>query len=68
MPVKIAVTFRLIRRAPSLEVDFTGSSPQIASSLNAVAAITYSGHFLRVALPVAGRSGADAGLMRPSRN
>ncbi len=62
-PVLIRVTL-----APSparLCVDFTGSAPQVAGSLNAVAAITYSAVFyvLRCLLPE--EAAPTAGLMRP---
>lgn len=39
-PIAIAVTLRL--RGGEIEVDFTGSSPQVAGSLNAVEAVTLS--------------------------
>ena len=46
-------------------MDFTGSAPQVATSLNAVAAITYSAAFyvLRCLLPE--EAAPTAGLMRP---
>ncbi|TCK71695.1 hydantoinase B/oxoprolinase family protein [Acidipila rosea] len=46
-------------------IDFSGSSPQVASSLNAVLAITYSAvyYVFRCLLPV--DAPATAGLMRP---
>ena len=69
-PVRIAVTLTF-QRAPAgkpvVTVDFTGSSPQVAGSINAVDAITYSACFyvfrclLREDVPAA------AGLMRPVR-
>jgi N-methylhydantoinase B len=64
-PVKICVTLRTNPAARELEVDFTGSAPQIATSLNAVAAITYSATFyvLRCLLPE--EAAPTAGLMRP---
>ncbi len=71
-PVRIAVriTFpratRTARRKPRpVVIDFTGSSPQVEGSINAVEAITYSACFyvfrclLREDVP------ATAGLMRP---
>jgi len=42
-PQRIAVTIRIHRR--KAEVDFTGSAPQCAGSVNAVAAITQSAVF-----------------------
>ena len=64
-PVKIRVTLRTRPANRDLEVDFTGSAPQIATSLNAVAAITYSAVFyvLRCLLPE--EAAPTAGLMRP---
>ncbi|HEX4227202.1 MAG TPA: hydantoinase B/oxoprolinase family protein [Bryobacteraceae bacterium] len=64
-PVRIAVTLKTRSDSRSLVVDFTGSSPQVAGSLNAVAAITYSATFyvLRCLLPE--EASPTAGLMRP---
>lgn len=64
-PVKIRVTFRTHPAGRELEVDFSGSAPQIATSLNAVAAITYSATFyvLRCLLPE--EAAPTSGLMRP---
>ena len=64
-PVRIRVTLRAQPDARELEVDFTGSAPQIATGLNAVAAITYSATFyvLRCLLPE--DAAPTAGLMRP---
>jgi N-methylhydantoinase B len=63
--IRICVTIRPNPKARELEVDFTGSAPQVATSLNAVAAITYSATFyvLRCLLPE--EAAATAGLMRP---
>lgn len=75
-PVKIAVAVTFhgdaektkkgrAASAKSVTIDFTGSDPQVAGSVNAVAAITYSACFyvfrclLREDVP------ATAGLMRP---
>lgn len=64
-PVRIAVTLSTLADPASLTVDFAGSSPQVAGSLNAVAAITYSATFyvLRCLLPE--EAAPTAGLMRP---
>jgi N-methylhydantoinase B len=64
-PVKICVTVRPNPTARSLRVDFSGSAAQVAGSLNAVAAITYSATFymLRCLLPE--EAAPTAGLMRP---
>ena len=69
-PVRIFVRVTFSRRGAnrqSVTVDFTGSWPQVAGSINAVEAITYSACFyvfrclLREDVP------ATAGLMRPIR-
>src|SRR5207248_7985522 len=47
-PVRIAVAITVRRgsaRRPTVTIDFTGSSPQVAGSINAVEAITYSACF-----------------------
>ncbi len=64
-PVKIAVTIRAMPDEARLLVDFTGTDNQVAGSLNAVYAITYSAVFyvLRCLLP--DDVAATAGLMRP---
>ena len=64
-PVKICVTVRPDPVHESLQVDFTGSAPQVSGSLNAVAAITWSAVFyvLRCLLPE--EAAPTAGLMRP---
>ena len=61
--IRVAVTFDAAAR--SVLVDFAGSSPQVASSINAVYAITYSAVFyvMRCLLPEDAPS--TAGLMRP---
>ncbi len=64
-PIRIAVAITTNPEERKLRVDFTGSSPQVAGSLNAVAAITYSATFyvLRCLLPE--EAAPTAGLMRP---
>jgi len=64
----VRITFpRHLSRARPVTIDFTGSSPQVAGSINAVEAITWSASFyvfrclLREDVP------ATAGLMRPLR-
>jgi N-methylhydantoinase B len=77
-PVKIAVNVRIhpekSRRPASssssrsnriVAVDFTGSDPQVAGSVNAVAAITYSACFYVFRCLLADDVPAAAGLMRP---
>lgn len=64
-PVRIAVKLQIDPIAGAISVDFTGSSPQVQGSLNAVRAITLSACFyvLRCMLPDAAPS--TAGILRP---
>jgi N-methylhydantoinase B len=64
-PIQISVCIDLDPETSSASVDFDGSSPQVASSVNAVFAITYSATFyvFRCLLPE--DAPANAGLMRP---
>ncbi len=64
-PVKIRVTVETDPKQGRARVDFTGSAPQVAGSVNAVAAITYSATFyvFRCLLPE--EAAPTAGLMRP---
>jgi N-methylhydantoinase B len=64
-PIRICVSVRFDPGAASAHVDFTGSSPQVGSSMNAVFAITYSATYyvFRCLLPE--DAPANAGLMRP---
>ncbi len=64
-PVKIRVTITTDRAERRVRVDFAGSAPQVAGSLNAVFAITYSATFyvFRCLLPE--EAAPTAGLMRP---
>jgi N-methylhydantoinase B len=64
-PVRICVSVKLDAETRSAVVDFTGSSRQVNSSINAVYAITYSAvyYVLRCLLPE--DAPATAGLMRP---
>ena len=50
---------------PMVTVDFTGSDPQVAGSVNAVEAITYSACFYVFRCLLADDVPATAGLMRP---
>jgi len=65
VPIRISVSIQLDPVSASAHVDFAGSSPQVASSMNAVFAITYSATFyvFRCLLPE--DAPANAGLMRP---
>ena len=51
----------------TVTIDFTGSDPQVAGSVNAVAAITYSACFYVFRCLLAEDVPAAAGLMRPIR-
>jgi N-methylhydantoinase B len=64
-PVKIRVSITIDSQRQSARIDFTGSSPQVASSINAVYAITYSAAYyvFRCLLPPG--SPATSGVMRP---
>jgi N-methylhydantoinase B len=64
-PVRIKVCIEVDPVSASARVDFDGSSPQVASSMNAVFAITYSATYyvFRCLLPE--DAPANAGLMRP---
>jgi len=64
-PQRIAVTIRIRRR--KAEVDFTGSAPQCAGSVNAVAAITESAVFYVFRCLLDEQVPATSGLMRPIR-
>ena len=68
-PVRVAVRVGFKQRAqgPLVVVDFTGSSPQVAGSINAVEAITYSACFYVFRCLLAEAVPATAGLMRPIR-
>jgi N-methylhydantoinase B len=69
-PVRIAValTFQPASAGkPLVTVDFTGSSPQVAGSINAVDAITYSACFYVLRCLLQEDVPAAAGLMRPVR-
>jgi N-methylhydantoinase B len=64
-PLRIAVSVEIAPAEHSVRVDFEGSSAQVASSVNAVFAITYSATYyvFRCLLPE--DAPANAGLMRP---
>ena len=66
-PVRIAVKIIIPRnvKARPATVDFTGSSPQVAGSINAVEAITYSACFYVFRCLLRDDVPATAGLMRP---
>jgi N-methylhydantoinase B len=64
-PIRIAVSIQINPASYSAQIDFSGSSPQVASSMNAVFSITYSAtcYVFRCLLPE--DAPANAGLMRP---
>src|SRR6202030_3926269 len=64
-PIRINVCVEFDPASASAQVKFEGSSPQVASSMNAVFAITYSATYyvFRCLLPE--DAPANAGLMRP---
>src|SRR6476646_10357373 len=69
-PVRIAVALTFQPAAagkPLVTVDFTGSSPQVAGSINAVEAITFSACFYVFRCLLHEDVPAAAGLMRPVR-
>src|SRR5437763_10520677 len=69
-PVRIAVALQFQKAGPGkplVTVDFTGSSPQVPGSINAVEAITFSACFYVFRCLLAEDVPATAGLMRPVR-
>jgi N-methylhydantoinase B len=65
VPRKIAVRLRFDTEAASLHVDFTGSSAQVAGSINAVRSITLSACFYMLRCLLADDAPATAGILRP---
>jgi N-methylhydantoinase B len=64
-PVKICVTITTQPKQARIRFDFTGSAPQVAGSLNAVFAITYSAVFYVLRCLLTEEAAPTAGLMRP---
>jgi N-methylhydantoinase B len=64
-PCRIAVQLRFDPKAGSVDVDFTGSSAQVAGSVNAVRAITVSACFYMLRCLLAEDAPATAGILRP---
>ncbi len=62
---KIAVRLRFDPEAGALDVDFTGSSDQVAGSVNAVRAITLSACFYMLRCLLGEDAPATAGILRP---
>lgn len=65
LPRRIAVRLQFDPEAASIHVDFTGSSPQVAGSINAVRAITLSACFYMLRCLLADDAPATAGILRP---
>jgi N-methylhydantoinase B len=65
VPRKIAVQLRLDPEAGAMHVDFAGSSPQVAGSVNAVRAITLSACSYVLRCLLAEDAPATAGILRP---
>jgi N-methylhydantoinase B len=66
--IAVAVTFAPARQGrPIVTVDFTGSAPQVAGSINAVDAIAFSACFYVFRCLLQEDVPAAAGLMRPVR-
>lgn len=64
-PIRVAVNIKIA--GGKVEVDFTGSAPQCAGSINAVAAIAYSAVFYVFRCLLDEQVPATSGLMRPIR-
>jgi N-methylhydantoinase B len=64
-PIRIRVTLRIDPRRKCAEVDFTGTDPQVAGSINAVEAITYSATYYVFRCLLGDDVPATAGIMRP---
>jgi N-methylhydantoinase B len=64
-PRRIAVRLRLDPSAGAVEVDFAGSSAQVAGSVNAVRAITLSACFYVLRCLLVEDAPATAGILRP---
>ncbi len=64
-PLKIAVRLRLDPEAAQMHVDFAGSAPQVAGSVNAVRAITLSACFYLLRCLLNEDAPATEGILRP---
>ena len=62
-PIRIAVAITFDPELGSAEIDFTGSSPQVTGSVNAVYPITYSASFYMLRCLLGDEAPATAGLM-----
>ncbi len=64
-PIPLRVRIRIDPEAASIHVDFTGSSPQVGGSVNAVRAITLSACFYVLRCLLERDAPATAGILRP---
>ncbi len=64
-PIRIAVRVELDPEVGDMRVDFAGSSPQVAGSVNAVRAITLSACFYVLRCLLQEDAPATAGILRP---
>ncbi|MGB6869811.1 MAG: hydantoinase B/oxoprolinase family protein [Acidobacteriaceae bacterium] len=64
-PCRICVRLRIDPGAGTLHADFTGSSPQVPGSINAVRAITLSACFYLLCCLLERDAPATAGILRP---
>jgi N-methylhydantoinase B len=64
-PIRIAVLLHFDPTAASIHIDFTGSSAQVAGSVNAVRAITLSACFYVLRCLLSEDAPATAGILRP---
>jgi len=65
MPRKISVKLRFDPDAGSVDIDFSGSSPQVEGSVNAVRAITLSACFYMLRCLLTDDAPATEGILRP---
>lgn len=65
IPRKICAKLRLDPEAASIHIDFAGSSPQGAGSINAVRAVTLSACFYMLRCLLADDAPATEGILRP---
>jgi len=64
-PIRIQVTLRIDPKKQFVQVDFTGTDAQVAGSINAVYAITYSATYYVFRCLLGDDVPATAGIMRP---
>jgi len=64
-PIRIRVMLRINPRKRTAQVDFTGTDPQVAGSINAVEAITFSATYYVFRCLLGEDAPATAGIMRP---